>query len=457
MAEELPPSNGWYNGAKYDPSFFTNANQNVSLSYLQSNYLQRVGVPTSIATNTNFSGSVNATALSVGGSNINTIYQTQANMSNYALLASPTFTGTPSAPTASVGTNTTQLATTAFVLANSGSSGILSSNNTFTGTNTFTNTATFSNAFYTPAGSLISATNDIMDLTTTQTISGAKTFSTPPDFNGVNITVGSIPVESVMGTAVNLTTTQTISGQKTFSTAPSMSGGLITSGTIPTASVIGTAVNLTATQNISGQKTFTTAPFLSGTNITSGTIPVTSVVGTAVNSTSNQTIGGTKTFSNDVTCSSAINLQNPPIMTYTSIPSLASNQIGYNYSTYFSGSIGPYGSPTYGLSSFTLVYKGIYIITYVIGYYTFPQPVCVGGYFTENNSDYTGGRYGYALRITPVSPSGFDDSVTATAIFNNTIPNNVIRLYAYAGTSGPSGLTNPNLNSACLFSYVRIA
>lgn len=39
-----------------------------------------------------------------------------------ANLASPTFTGTPAAPTASVGTNTTQLATTAFVLANAGSS-----------------------------------------------------------------------------------------------------------------------------------------------------------------------------------------------------------------------------------------------------------------------------------------------------------------------------------------------
>jgi hypothetical protein len=35
-----------------------------------------------------------------------------------APLASPTFTGTPAAPTATVGTNTTQLATTAFVLAN---------------------------------------------------------------------------------------------------------------------------------------------------------------------------------------------------------------------------------------------------------------------------------------------------------------------------------------------------
>jgi microcystin-dependent protein len=35
-----------------------------------------------------------------------------------ATLAAPTFTGTPAAPTAAAGTNTTQLATTAFVLAN---------------------------------------------------------------------------------------------------------------------------------------------------------------------------------------------------------------------------------------------------------------------------------------------------------------------------------------------------
>ncbi len=41
--------------------------------------------------------------------------------SNAAPLASPTFTGTPAAPTAAPGTNTTQLATCAFALANSSS------------------------------------------------------------------------------------------------------------------------------------------------------------------------------------------------------------------------------------------------------------------------------------------------------------------------------------------------
>jgi len=41
--------------------------------------------------------------------------------STYAPLASPALTGTPTAPTATVGTNTTQIATTAFVLANASS------------------------------------------------------------------------------------------------------------------------------------------------------------------------------------------------------------------------------------------------------------------------------------------------------------------------------------------------
>ena len=40
---------------------------------------------------------------------------TVAEVTGAAALASPTFTGTPSAPTASAGTNTTQIATTAFV------------------------------------------------------------------------------------------------------------------------------------------------------------------------------------------------------------------------------------------------------------------------------------------------------------------------------------------------------
>lgn len=59
-------------------------------------------------------------------------------LAQYALVASPTFTGTPAAPTATAGTNTTQLATTAFVAAAvAAASGVLSFN-TRTGAVTLT-------------------------------------------------------------------------------------------------------------------------------------------------------------------------------------------------------------------------------------------------------------------------------------------------------------------------------
>lgn len=67
-------------------------------------------------------GTVNATTSWLLTSTVNTIgtdpftyTQFSYNPAQIALLASPAFTGTPTAPTASVGTNTTQIATTAFV------------------------------------------------------------------------------------------------------------------------------------------------------------------------------------------------------------------------------------------------------------------------------------------------------------------------------------------------------
>ena len=43
------------------------------------------------------------------------LFATKTEVAAKADIASPTFTGTPAAPTAAAGTNTTQLATTAFV------------------------------------------------------------------------------------------------------------------------------------------------------------------------------------------------------------------------------------------------------------------------------------------------------------------------------------------------------
>jgi hypothetical protein len=61
-----------------------------------------------------FTGSISATNFSGSSSGTNTGDQ---NLAPYALLASPAFTGTPTAPTAATGTNTTQIATTAYVKA----------------------------------------------------------------------------------------------------------------------------------------------------------------------------------------------------------------------------------------------------------------------------------------------------------------------------------------------------
>ena len=64
-------------------------------------------------------------AVAQGGTGVTTSTGT----GNNVLSASPTFTGTPLAPTASPGTNTTQIATTAFVAASTGTLGTMSTQN----------------------------------------------------------------------------------------------------------------------------------------------------------------------------------------------------------------------------------------------------------------------------------------------------------------------------------------
>jgi hypothetical protein len=92
------------------------------------------GAPTSVTPATGDNSTAIATTAFVkaqgyGTSNV-TLPIAESNVTNLvsdlaakAALASPTFTGTPAAPTAAPGTNTTQLATTAFVIANAGGGG----------------------------------------------------------------------------------------------------------------------------------------------------------------------------------------------------------------------------------------------------------------------------------------------------------------------------------------------
>lgn len=88
---------------------------------------------------------------------------------SYAPVASPTFTGTPLAPTASAGTNTTQIATTAFVTAAASSS-------------------------------------NFVDVTTAQTVAGAKTFSSDLKVNSLTVGLGAGSI--ITNTAVGKQTLQ---------------------------------------------------------------------------------------------------------------------------------------------------------------------------------------------------------------------------------------------------------
>ena len=89
----------------------------------------------------NFANKQNSLTIDGTGVKYPTVDAVNVGLGLKSNIASPTFTGTPSAPTATVGTNTTQLATTAFVLANAGSGDMtLGTAQTVTALKTFTNT-----------------------------------------------------------------------------------------------------------------------------------------------------------------------------------------------------------------------------------------------------------------------------------------------------------------------------
>ena len=160
----------------------------------------------------------------------NTIYATIANLALKAPLASPALTGVPTAPTAAVATNTTQIATTAFVLANAGgiSDGdkgnitVSASGATWTiDHNVVTNAKAAHMATATIKGRATAGTGDQEDLTAAQT----KTLLSLE--NVTNTSDANKPVSTAQQTALNL---------KANLASPAFSGTLTTGGGLTTVS-----------------------------------------------------------------------------------------------------------------------------------------------------------------------------------------------------------------------------
>ena len=131
----------------------------------------------------------------------------------YAKLASPTFTGTPKAPTASAGTNTTQLATTAFVstaITNATTLGtasrvLITDSNKKIAVSSVTSTelgylSGVTSAIQTQINAK-AADNAVVHLSGTETITGEKTFS-----SNFNVAAQS-PVLRLQSTTLDTTTT----------------------------------------------------------------------------------------------------------------------------------------------------------------------------------------------------------------------------------------------------------
>jgi len=204
----------------------------------------------------------------------------QAALDAKAALAGPTFTGTPIAPTATAGTNTTQIATTAFVKTSvdnliSSAPGALDTLN-----------------------ELAAAIGDDANYAATVTTALATkqaSITTSARLNANLIHDGSVS-NTIFGRLANVTDDiQAQLNAKQASLTSTGSGEVITSlERTNLKDVSNNAVRLTGAQTVAGAKTFTS-------NLIGDLTGNASTVTNGVYTTGNQTIGGVKTFTSEIT------------------------------------------------------------------------------------------------------------------------------------------------------------
>ena len=176
-----------------------------------------------VTTNANLTGPITSTG------NATAVAAQTGTGSTFVMSASPALTGTPTAPTATNGTNTTQLATTAFVQsavtgggapdATSSVAGLVELTGDFSGTYNSPQVVSTHLASALPVnqGGTGSTSQNFVDLSTTQTVGGAKTFS-----SGISTTTLQVTTSPTAGYVL----TADSSGHATWQAASGGGGGV---------------------------------------------------------------------------------------------------------------------------------------------------------------------------------------------------------------------------------------
>ena len=150
----------------------------------------------------------------------------------YAPLASPALTGVPTAPTAANGTNTTQIATCAFVLANA------------SGGTTYT-----AGSGITIVGSTISADTSVIATLASPALSGTPTAPTPAAANNSTRIATTAYVQTELGNYTNTTSLTTLLAAKAPLASPTFTG----TPAAPTAAVDTNTTQIATTAYVVGQ------------------------------------------------------------------------------------------------------------------------------------------------------------------------------------------------------------
>ena len=315
-----------------------------------------------------------------------------------------------------------------------------------------------------------------------------------PTMGGANIGSGTIPITSVAGTAVALSGTQTITGAKTFSSTivGSISGNAATSTTSTNSTVTnsasGTRQYLIMTTNSAGDiplKTSTTgATYNATTNLADINIGLNSATATSVaggvagdllyqsaaattaklgigtngyvltSNGSNPTWAAPAVPTGDVTFTGDIILQ-------TTQPSNTAGYLGYHITKTATDRSGTFSSNTYysmygGATGFTLN-PGVYIFSFNP---FFTSISATGGIINNlatglstSSTAFVGGINSYVLPYTD-----YNSASTVQTVGNVTMTFSVPSTANYFwGMSVTVSSTTPSFNGNCWFQYTRIA